>query len=137
MKSHEEEPQHFSCEICKQNFTRQDNLSHHLKVHSNPKYSCRECEEKFSSKYNLMHHQKTHHVQTKPLVSVKKSRPSSSSTIRTREQLDSLNVFRSIVLEPEDDTRFDLTIFFNSIRNELQVYLEREMEEKILSSGIW
>ena len=44
--------------------------------------------------------------------------------------MDSLDVFRTVQLEPEEDTRFDVSVSFDSVRDGLQDYVEVKIEEK-------
>lgn len=56
-------------------------------------------------------------------MSTIKNAPSSRLT-------NALDVFRTVYVEPEEDTQFDVTIFFNSIRDELRKLIEEAIEKR-------
>lgn len=148
----------FLCSICKQRFSRADNLKQHMKSHENLPYHCIECELKFASKQNLMrhmrsshgnrlynceecdskfkkksnlkHHMRVSHIKPAKFVSVKKKRSTPQSSRKARKVTESLGVFKTVLIEPEKETMFDLTLFYEASRNELREILEEIVEEK-------
>lgn len=64
-------------------------------------------------------------------ISVKKKRSTlQPSREASRNETEVLGVFKTILIEPEEEKMFDLTIFYEATRNELWKILEDTVQER-------
>ena len=59
----------YICEVCDKSFSRKDNLSRHLLIHSEKKFQCHHCSKCYSQQGKLKIHQTRHHLDAKPISS--------------------------------------------------------------------
>lgn len=132
MKSHENPL--YNCKECVLKFASKRNLmSHMCSSHGYGKdpFNCEKCDLKFVKKSNLKHHMRvTHDYNVREYVSVKKARTIPTLSRKARKETEALGVFKTIMIEPEEETMFDITTFFEATREELREILEKTVEEK-------
>lgn len=104
----------------------------HILRHSQPKYSCPNCFENFTAKSSLQRHLKTQQYisnNNASFISIKR-KGTSRHHRRRRPQIQSLNTFSTIQIDPVEGKQYDLHIFFDSIKEEICEKFEHGVEEK-------
>ena len=61
----------YLCKVCYRSFTRKDNLSRHMLIHSKKGFQCSHCSKCYSQQGKLKVHTVRHHIDVKPISSKK------------------------------------------------------------------